>query len=39
MNYQQSTNQPVIEIKNLDHYFGKGELCKQVLFNINLSIK
>ncbi|MEO0015232.1 MAG: hypothetical protein RLZZ535_3621 [Cyanobacteriota bacterium] len=38
MNYQQSTNQPVIGIKNLDHYFGKGELCKQVLFNINLAI-
>ena len=33
MNYQ-----PVINIKNLDHYFGKGELRKQVLFNINLKI-
>lgn len=31
-------NQPVIDIKNLDHYFGKGELRKQVLFNINLQI-
>ncbi len=31
-------NQPVINIKNLDHYFGKGELRKQVLFNINLEI-
>ena len=31
-------NQPVIDIKNLDHYFGKGELRKQVLFNINLEI-
>ncbi len=38
MNYQLSTNQPVIDIKNLDHYFGKGELRKQVLFNINLAI-
>ena len=31
-------NQPVIDIKNLDHYFGKGELRKQVLFSINLEI-
>jgi putative ABC transport system ATP-binding protein len=31
-------NQPVIEIKNLDHYFGQGELRKQVLFEINLEI-
>lgn len=38
MNNQQPTNQPVIDIKNLDHYFGKGELRKQVLFNINLEI-
>ena len=30
--------QPVIEIENLNHYFGKGELRKQVLFNINLKI-
>jgi putative ABC transport system ATP-binding protein len=30
--------QPVISIKNLDHYFGKGQLRKQVLFNINLEI-
>lgn len=32
-------NQLVIDIKNLDHYFGKGELRKQVLFNINLKIE
>jgi putative ABC transport system ATP-binding protein len=38
MNNQQSVNQPVIDIKNLDHYFGKGELCKQVLFDISLEI-
>jgi putative ABC transport system ATP-binding protein len=38
MNNQTATNQPVIEIKNLDHYFGQGELLKQVLFNINLEI-
>ncbi len=30
--------QPVIQIQNLDHYFGKGELRKQVLFDINLEI-
>ena len=29
---------PVILIQNLDYYFGKGELRKQVLFNINLEI-
>ncbi|MFM2313092.1 MAG: hypothetical protein RLZZ04_2368 [Cyanobacteriota bacterium] len=31
-------NQAVVNIKNLDHYFGTGELRKQVLFNINLEI-
>ncbi|MEM7557472.1 MAG: ABC transporter ATP-binding protein, partial [Cyanobacteria bacterium P01_A01_bin.84] len=31
-------NQPVINIHNLDHTFGQGELRKQVLFNINLKI-
>lgn len=29
---------PVINIKNLNHYFGKGELYNQVLFDINLKI-
>ena len=29
---------PAITIHNLDYYFGKGELRKQVLFNINLEI-
>ncbi|WP_427161968.1 DevA family ABC transporter ATP-binding protein [Aliinostoc sp. HNIBRCY26] len=29
----------VITIENLDHYFGSGQLRKQVLFNINLEIK
>lgn len=29
---------PVISIRNLDHYFGKGELRKQALFDINLEI-
>ena len=32
------TSTPVISIHNLNHYFGKGELRKQVLFNINLEI-
>jgi putative ABC transport system ATP-binding protein len=36
-NNQQSTN-PVISIHNLDHYFGEGQLRKQVLFDINLEI-
>ncbi|ARV59472.1 ABC transporter [Nostocales cyanobacterium HT-58-2] len=31
-------NQPVISIQNLNHYFGKGQLRKQVLFEINLEI-
>lgn len=30
--------QPVIHIKHLNHYFGAGELRKQVLFDINLKI-
>jgi putative ABC transport system ATP-binding protein len=29
---------PVIEIQNLDHYFGHGALRKQVLFDISLDI-
>lgn len=32
------SKQPVIQIKNLNHYFGKGGLKKQVLFDINLEI-
>ena len=31
-------SEPVISIHNLDHYFGQGELKKQVLFDINLEI-
>ena len=31
-------NQPVINIHKLNHSFGKGELRKQVLFDINLEI-
>jgi putative ABC transport system ATP-binding protein len=29
---------PVISIQNLDHYFGQGQLKKQVLFDISLEI-
>lgn len=32
------TTIPVINVDNLNHYFGKGSLRKQVLFNINLQI-
>ncbi|MDZ8053284.1 MAG: DevA family ABC transporter ATP-binding protein [Aulosira sp. ZfuVER01] len=31
-------SKPAISIHNLDHYFGHGQLRKQVLFNINLEI-
>ena len=27
--------QPVIQIRNLNHYYGSGSLRKQVLFDIN----
>ena len=30
---------PIISIQNLNHYFGKGLLRKQVLFDINLAIQ
>ena len=32
------TEQPIIAIHQLDHYFGSGQLRKQVLFDINLEI-
>ncbi|BAY18108.1 ABC transporter-related protein [Anabaenopsis circularis NIES-21] len=32
------TNKPIISIHNLNHYFGYGQLRKQVLFKINLEI-
>ena len=38
MNNQKLSSQVVINIKNLNHNFGKGELQKQVLFDINLEI-
>jgi putative ABC transport system ATP-binding protein len=31
--------EPAIAIKNLNHYFGQGELRKQALFDINLEIE
>ncbi|MCT7951997.1 DevA family ABC transporter ATP-binding protein [Ancylothrix sp. C2] len=31
-------NEPVINIQNLNHYFGTGQLRKQVLYNINLEV-
>ncbi len=33
------TKKPTILIENLNHFFGKGELKKQVLFDINLEIQ
>ncbi|MDJ0680056.1 MAG: DevA family ABC transporter ATP-binding protein [Xenococcaceae cyanobacterium MO_167.B52] len=38
MKNNKPTDQPVISVHNLDHYFGEGELRKQVLFDINLEI-
>ncbi|HBE21318.1 MAG TPA: ABC transporter [Cyanobacteria bacterium UBA11149] len=31
--------QPVVSIQNLNHYFGKGSLRKQILFEIGLDLK
>jgi len=31
-------DQPVISVRNLNHYFGQGSLKKQALFDINLDI-
>lgn len=33
------TKEPAISIKHLNHYFGKGQLRKQALFDINLEIQ
>ncbi|WGV26214.1 DevA family ABC transporter ATP-binding protein [Halotia branconii] len=38
LNSQLSAVEPVIAVRNLNHYFGGGALRKQVLFDINLSI-
>ncbi|WP_052035136.1 DevA family ABC transporter ATP-binding protein [Xenococcus sp. PCC 7305] len=35
---KQSTDK-VVEIQNLAHFFGRGELKKQILFDINLTLK
>jgi len=35
---QSSSQKPVISARHLNHYFGKGELRKQTLFDINLDI-
>ncbi len=35
----QQTSQPVVSIENLNHYFGKGSLRKQILFNVSLEIQ
>jgi putative ABC transport system ATP-binding protein len=32
-------NQPIIKVKNLNHYYGSKALKKQILFDINLEIK
>ncbi len=33
--YQKS----IVSVRHLNHYFGQGGLCRQVLFNINLEVK
>lgn len=30
---------PVVFINNLNHYFGEGKLCKQILFDIKLTLR
>ncbi|HLO89254.1 MAG TPA: DevA family ABC transporter ATP-binding protein [Nostocaceae cyanobacterium] len=32
------SKEPVIAIKNLNHYYGRGSLRRQILFNINLEV-
>lgn len=32
------STQPIIQIKNINHYYGKGQLRKQILFDISLKI-
>jgi putative ABC transport system ATP-binding protein len=36
---QGTSTEPVISIRRLDYYFGKGELRKQALYDINLDIQ
>ena len=35
---QDKSTEPVISVRHLDYYFGKGELRKQALYDINLDI-
>lgn len=35
----ESQQEPVVLIKNLDHYYGEGNLRKQILFDINLRLE
>jgi putative ABC transport system ATP-binding protein len=35
---QSLTTEPIISVRNINHYFGKGDLRKQALFDINLNI-
>ena len=39
INHQPSTINKVVEIQNLGHYFGDGKLKKQILFDIDLTLK
>ncbi|GAB4523704.1 MAG: DevA family ABC transporter ATP-binding protein [Pleurocapsa sp.] len=39
MSHQQPTINKVVDIKNLDFSFGKGKLKKQILFDINLTLR
>ncbi len=39
MNDRRSTTDKVVKITNLDHYFGTGDLKKQTLFDINLTLQ
>ncbi|MGK7953406.1 MAG: DevA family ABC transporter ATP-binding protein [Xenococcaceae cyanobacterium] len=38
MKNDRTTKKTVIDVKNLDYYFGEGQLRKKVLFDINLDI-
>jgi len=34
-----AAEQFVVQIRNLNYYYGQGELCTQVLHNINLDLR
>jgi len=38
VNSQQTTTNEVVNIQNLDHFFGEGKLRKQILFEIDLTL-